>query len=277
MPTDAADPTVLMQAQRGIATITLNRPDTLNALDAATIDRLQRLLDDVEADDALRAVILTGAGRAFSAGADIREMHGRLAGGADRVMREVVRRGQGLTRRIEAFPKPVIAAVNGLAFGGGCEIVEACPLAVAAEHARFAKPEIRLGFPPPFGGSQRLPRLIGRKRALKLILTGDAIDAAEAQRIGLINDVVPAAGLLEAARGLAERITTHAPRSVAACLASVTRGLNLTIDEGLAVEAGQFERLLATGEIAAGTLAFLDRPRPLAPRTLASEAEIATE
>ncbi|WP_343713302.1 enoyl-CoA hydratase-related protein [Inquilinus sp.] len=266
MPTDASDSIVLMQAEEGIATITLNRPDTLNALDAATIDRMQRLLDRIEADDASRAVILTGAGRAFSAGADIREMHGRLAGGADRVMREVVRRGQELTRRIEAFPKPIIAAVNGLAFGGGCEIVEACPLAIAVEGAQFAKPEIRLGFPPPFGGSQRLPRLVGRKRALKLILTGDAIDAAEAQRIGLINDVVPAAGLLDAARGLAERIIVHAPRSVSACLASVTRGLNLTIDEGLAVEAGHFERLLATGEIAAGTRAFLARPRTLAPR-----------
>ena len=272
MPTDASDPTVLLQAQGAIATITLNRPDKLNALDAATIDGLQRRLDAIEADDAIRAVILTGAGRAFSAGADIREMHGRLADGAERVMRDVVRRGQGLTRRIEAFPKPVIATVNGLAFGGGCEIVEACPLAVAAEHARFAKPEIRLGFPPPFGGSQRLPRLVGRKRALRMILTGDPIDAAEAQRIGLVNEVVPGAGLLKAALTLAERIIVYPPRSVAACLASVTRGLNLTIDEGLAVEAGHFERLLATGEIAAGTRAFLDRPRPLA-----SQAETAAE
>jgi enoyl-CoA hydratase/carnithine racemase len=272
LPDISPDPALI--AVRGpIATITLNRPGVLNALDAALIDRLQQHLDAVEADDAIRVVILTGAGHAFSAGADIRAMHATLGGGTEHVMREVVRRGQGLTRRIEAFPKPVIAAVNGLAFGGGCEIVEACPLAIAADGARFAKPEIRLGFAPPFGGSQRLPRLIGRKRALRLILTGDAIDAAEAARIGLINEVVPAAALAAAAADLAERILVHTPRAVAACLASVTRGLNLTIDEGLAVEAGYFERQLGTGEVAAGTRAFLDRPR----RALAPAPEIARE
>ena len=225
MPTSACpEPTALIAVRGRIATITLNRPEKLNALDTGMIDRLQQLLDGVEAEDAIRAVILTGAGpRAFSAGADIRELHDTMAGGADRVMRDMVRRGQGLTRRIEAFPKPVIAAVNGLAFGGGCEIVEACPLAISADVARFAKPEIRLGFPPPFGDSQRLPRLIGRKRALRLILTGDTIDAHEAARIGLVNDVVPAADLHAAATALAERILAHTPRAVAACLASVTR------------------------------------------------------
>ncbi|QCI63622.1 crotonase/enoyl-CoA hydratase family protein [Phreatobacter stygius] len=262
MPTTLPADVVLMDVRGSIATITLNRPDKLNALDAPLIDRLQDLLDLVEAEAAIRAVILTGAGeRAFSAGADIAELQRTLAGGVDRVMRDFVRRGQRLTRRIEAFPKPVIAAVNGLAFGGGCEVTEACPLAIAAEHSRFAKPEIRLGFAPPFGGSQRLPRLVGRKRALKMILTGEAIDAGEAKRIGLINDVVPAAELLPAAVALAERIMAHTPRAVAACLASVTRGINLSIDEGLAVEAGHFERMADTPDVARGISEFLERPR----------------
>ena len=262
MPTPVADTAALIDVEGPIATITLNRPEKLNALNAVLIDRVQQLLDTVEGDDGIGAVILTGAGlRAFSAGADIAELHGLLADDAARVMRRFVRRGQGLTRRIEAFPKPVIAAVNGLAFGGGCEIVEACPLAVAAAGTRFAKPEIRLGFPPPFGGSQRLPRLIGRKRALQMILTGDAIDAEEAMRIGLVNAVVPADRLLDEAAALARRILAHTPGAIAACLASVTRGLHLTIDEGLAVEAGHFERLVGSGDVAAGVQLFMDRPR----------------
>lgn len=262
MPTTMLTDAALIEVRGGIATITLNRPDKLNALDAALIDRLQDLLDLVEADDVIRAVVLTGAGeRAFSAGADIAELQVTLGRGVDPVMRDFVRRGQGLTRRIETFPKPIIAAVNGLAFGGGCEVTEACPLAIAADHARFAKPEIRLGFAPPFGGSQRLPRLIGRKRALNMILTGDPIDADEAKRIGLVNDVVPAAELLPAAFALAERIITSTPRAVAACLASVTRGINLSIDEGLAVEAGHFERMVATTDVALAVRRFLERPR----------------
>ncbi|CEJ14335.1 putative enoyl-CoA hydratase echA8 [bacterium YEK0313] len=251
---------VQMAVDGPVATLTLNRPDKLNALDAALIDRFQVLLDTIEADRSVRAVIITGAGdRAFSAGADIAELETRLAAGADSLMREFVRRGQGLTRRIEAFGKPVIAAVNGLAFGGGCEMVEACPLAIAAEHAGFAKPEIRLGFAPPFGGSQRLPRLIGRKRALKMILTGEPIGAREAMRIGLVNDVVPAGELLPAAHALAARIIAHGAAPVAACLAAVTRGINLSIDEGLAVEAAQFERMVAGPDVADGVGRFMAR------------------
>lgn len=258
---------VLISIDRQIATLTLNRPDKLNALDAALIDRFQTLLDAIEDDRLVRAVIVTGAGdRAFSAGADIAELETRLVGGVDATMRKFVRRGQGLTRRIEAFGKPIIAAVNGLAFGGGCEIVEACPLAIAAEPAGFAKPEIRLGFAPPFGGSQRLPRLIGRKRALKMILTGEPISAQEAMRIGLVNDVVPADELLPAARALAERIMAHTPAAVAACLAAVTRGINLSIDEGLAVEAAQFERMAASPDVAEGVGRFMARRAMAAPR-----------
>lgn len=262
----SAEP-VLIAVAGGIATLTLNRPDKLNALDAALIDRFQALLDQLEDDASVRAVVLTGAGEcAFSAGADIAELETRLAGGIAPLMRDFVRRGQGLTRRIEAFGKPIIAAVNGLAFGGGCEIVEACPLAIAAEPARFAKPEIRLGFAPPFGGSQRLPRLIGRKRALKMILTGDPVGAHEAMRLGLINDVVPADELLPAAHALASRIMAHTPRAVAACLAAVTRGINLSIDEGLAVEAAEFERMAASPDIADGVGRFTSRRSGLPPQ-----------
>lgn len=245
-----------------VATITIDRPGKLNALDYATIDALSAALDRAEADAGVRAVVLTGAGRrAFSAGADIGDLAASIAGGVDRALREIVRRGQGLTRRIETFPKPIIVAVNGLAYGGGCEITEAAPLAVAAEHATFAKPEITLGFPPPFGGSQRLPRLAGRKRALEMILTGDPIDARRAYEIGLVNRVVPADALLDAAHALAAQIIRHPATAVTACLSAVTRGVNLPIDEGLAVEASWFAVTVPTEGVAAGLRRFLDRPR----------------
>ena len=165
---------ILLEFNDGIALVTLNRPDKLNALNYELIVRLMSELDAIETDAAVRAVILTGAGeRAFSAGADIHEFAGSVRRGRDTAIRDFVRRGQAMTARLEAFRKPVIAAVNGLAFGGGCEITEAVHLAIASERARFAKPEINLGMPPTFGGTQRLPRLAGRKRALELLLTGD--------------------------------------------------------------------------------------------------------
>jgi len=243
-----------------IATITIDRPQKLNALNYSTIDELMRTLDRVEAEPAVRAVVLTGAGdRAFSAGADISDLANSIAGGAEQALREIVRRGQGLTRRIETFHKPIIVAVNGLAYGGGCEITEAAPLALAGEHATFAKPEITLGFPPPFGGSQRLPRHVGRKRALEMILTGDPITAHRAAELGLVNAVVPAENLLPAARQLAERVTRHAGTAVAACLAAVTRGINLPIDEGLAVEASWFAVTVPSEGTRDGLRRFLDR------------------
>ena len=166
-----SDP-ILFEIDDGIALITLNRPDRLNALNYDLIDRLMAVLDTIETDAAVRAVILTGAGdRAFSAGADIHEFAGSVRYGRDTAVRDFVRRGQAMTARLEAFRKPVIAAVNGLAFGGGCEITEAVHLAIASERAQFAKPEINLGMPPTFGGTQRLPRLAWRKRALELLLT----------------------------------------------------------------------------------------------------------
>lgn len=262
MPDSPANAAVLFEVHGSVATITLNRPDKLNALNFDVIDRMQELFDFAESESIIRAVVLTGAGqRSFSAGADIVELQKTIRRGADVAMRDFVRRGQNLTRRIESFGKPVIAAVNGLAFGGGCEIVEACQLAIAADHARFAKPEIKLGFAPPFGGTQRLPRLIGRKRALHMILTGAPISAHDARLIGLVNEVVPGAQLMDAVQSLAQQITQHTPDAVRACLTSVTRGINLTIDEGLAVEAAQFERMATTADVHSGLQQFVERSR----------------
>lgn len=239
--------------------LTLDRPEKLNALDYATIAELQSQLDDLEQEDDVRAIVLTGSGRAFCAGADIPDIAASIRGGVTQAVREVVGRGQGLTKRIETFPKPVIVAVNGLAFGGGCEVVEAAPLAVASDRAIFAKPEITLGFPPPFGGSQRLPRHVGRKRGLEMILTGDPIDAQHAVDIGLVNRVVPHETLLDEAFALADQIARHPATSVAACLAAVTRGINLPIDEGLAVEAAWFATTVPSEAVREGLERFLTR------------------
>lgn len=260
----------LRASQHGsVALLRLDRPARLNALDRTLIDALCDALDAIEDDDGTRAVVLTGSGeRAFSAGADIHDFTPILAGSAPPLaMREFVRRGQGLTSRIEAFRKPIVAAVNGLAYGGGCEVVEAAPLAVAASHARFAKPEIRLGFPPPFGGTQRLARLIGRKRAIHMILSGEPIEAQEALSIGLVNKVVDASALMDEAMAMARSVTAHAPLAIAASLAAVTRGLNLTIDEGLALEASTFADLLGSSDLAEGMTAFVEgRPPRFAGR-----------
>jgi enoyl-CoA hydratase len=262
---DRAPPTdvVLVETRGPVALVTLNRPEKLNALDYPLIDRLMAVLDGVETDDGIRAVVLTGAGeRAFSAGADIAGFAPSLRRGPAAALREFVRRGQRMTARIESFPKPIIAAVNGLAHGGGCEIVEAAPLALASDRAEFRKAEINLGFPPPFGGSQRLPRLVGRKRALRMILTADPIGAIAARDAGLVNEVVPPAALIDAAFALARRIAEKSPLAVAACLASVTRGINVSIDEGLAIEAGCFARMVGTRDIQEGVSAWLARREP---------------
>jgi enoyl-CoA hydratase/carnithine racemase len=251
---------VLSETRDLVAILTLNRPDKLNALNYALIDRLLWLLDRIETDDGVGAVILTGAGeRAFSAGADIREFSLSVAEGTDVALRDFVMRGQRLTARLEAFRKPVIAAVNGLAFGGGCEITEAVPLAVASDRALFAKPEIRLAMPPTFGGTQRLPRLAGRKRALELLLTGETFSAGRAAELGLVNQVVPHQELMRAALDLARRIVCHSPAAVAGILTAVTRGINSSIAEGLLVEAEQFARLAPTADLREGLSAWIER------------------
>lgn len=234
----------------GIATITLNRPEKLNAINYALADALMAVLDTLESDTTVGAVILTGTGdRAFSAGADIHEFSRSVRGGPAVAIRDFVRRGQAMTARIEAYSKPIVVAVNGLAYGGGCEIVEAAHLAVAADHAVFAKPEIRLGMPPTFGGTQRLPRLAGRKRALECLLTGDSFSATRALELGLINQVVPRAHLLPVARSLAQRVSRHSPQAIRAILTAVTRGINASIGEGLHIESEQFARLVPTRDL----------------------------
>jgi enoyl-CoA hydratase/carnithine racemase len=254
---------VLAETRGPVALVTLNRPQKLNALDYALIDRLMAVLDIIETDDDVRAVVLTGAGeRAFSSGADIACFAPSVRRGPAAALRDFVRRGQRLTGRIESFPKPIIVAVNGLAHGGGCEIVEAAPLAIASERAEFCKPEINLGFAPPFGGSQRLPRLVGRKRALRMILTAQPITAHAAQELGLVNEVVAHDDLRDAAFGLAELIAGKSPLAVAACLGSVTRGINVPIDEGLAIEANYFARMVGTQDIAEGMTAWLEKRQP---------------
>lgn len=252
--------TVRIERNDQVVVVTIDREQKLNALDYPTIDALLARFDFIESEDNIRAVILTGAGRrAFSAGADIPSLAASIHHGPERALREIVRRGQALTRRIEELSKPVIVAVNGLAYGGGCEMTEAAPLAIAADHATFAKPEISLGFPPPFGGSQRLPRHLGRKRGLEMILTGDPIPAARAAELGLVNTVVPAAELMNAARELAARIIRHSPTAVTACLRAVTRGINVPIDEGLAIEAAHFAATVPTDGVRRGLRQFLDR------------------
>lgn len=255
--------TVLYERRNNAALLTFNRPDCLNALNFELIDTLMGHLNDIERNADIRAVVLTGAGeQAFSSGADIKEFASSVRAGQEVALRDFVRRGQRMTSRIETFPKPIIVAVNGLAHGGGSEITEAAPLAIASEKAEFCKAEISLGFAPPFGGSQRLPRLIGRKRALRMLLTAEPITAEQACDFGMINQVVPHDRLLYEAFSLAETIASKSPLAVAACLGSVTRGINVPIDEGLAIEASYFARMVPTHDIQEGISAFIEKRLP---------------
>lgn len=255
--------TVLFEQRDEIAVLTLNRPEKLNALNYATIDLLMQLLDQIESDETIRAVIITGAGdRAFSAGGDIYEFNESIKEGPDIAVRDFCRRGQAMTARLEAFPKPTIAAVNGIAFGGGCEITEAVHLAISSETAIFAKPEINIGIPPTFGGTQRLPRLAGRKRALELLLTGDTFSPLRAYEMGLINKIVPPDQLLPSAFELAKCITCHSSLAAARIIAAVTRGINTTISEGLHIESEQFARMAVSSDVREGLEAWIARRAP---------------
>ncbi len=246
-----------------VALLTLNRPDRLNALSYELIDRFMIHLDHIEEDPKIRVVVLTGKGnKAFSAGADIHEFSRSIEQGADKAVRDFVRRGQALTARLESFQKPVIAAVNGMAYGGGCEITEAVHLAIASDQASFAKPEIKIGIPPTFGGTQRLPRLAGRKKALEHLLTGDAFTAEEALEMGLINKIVPHDALLETALDLANRINQHSSLTSARIITAVTRGLNTSIAEGLQIETEQFARMAVTEDTKEALKAWKERRLP---------------
>ena len=238
-----------------IATITVNRPDKLNALNDALMDELRRAIAEARRRPDVGAVLLTGAGRAFVAGADIGELADQTAvGGKARA-----ERGQRVFRRFETSPKPTLAAVNGFALGGGCELAMACHLRIASDMAKFGQPEVRLGIVPGYGGSQRLPRLVGKGRALELLLTGEMIDAHEAFRIGLVNRVVPAADLLATARALLSTILAHGPLAVAQCIEAVDRGLDMGLDDAIALEASYFGLLSATQDKAEGMRAFMEK------------------
>jgi enoyl-CoA hydratase len=241
-----------------IATITVNRPDKLNALNDATIAELGRAIDEARARDDVAGVILTGAGRAFVAGADISELSSQSALEAKRRARN----GQEVFHRFETSPKPVIAAVNGFALGGGCELAMACHVRIASDQAKFGQPETKLGIVPGFGGTQRLPRLVGRGRALQLLMTSEIIDAQEAWRIGLANKVVPAAELLGAARAMLAQILANGPLAVALCIEAVNRGQDMGLDDAMELESTQFGLLAATADTAEGMRAFLEKRPP---------------
>ena len=250
--------TILLDIRDRIATLTINRPDKLNALNDETIEELGRAVDDARDNDAVGGVILTGAGRAFVAGADI----SRMATQTPVEARERARCGQDVLRRIETLPKPVIAAVNGFALGGGCELAMACHVRIASEAAQFGQPEVKLGITPGFGGTQRLARLVGRGRALQLLLSGERIDAREALRIGLVNAVVAADELGAAARAMMGQMLANAPLALALCIEAVDRGLGMSVDEGCALEANHFGLLAATADMREGMSAFLEKRAP---------------
>lgn len=241
-----------------VATLTVNRPDKLNALNAATIGELEQAIVEVTSRDDIGGLIVTGAGKAFIAGADISELAKQTP--VDAKNRAL--RGQRIFAMFERSRKPVIAAVNGFALGGGCELAMSCHFRIASEFAKFGQPEVKLGICPGYGGTQRLPRLIGKGRALQLLLTGEMIDAAEALRIGLVNQVLPAADLLPRADALLRQIMANGPLAVGMCIEAVQYGYDAPLDEGLNLEANHFAILAGTQDMREGTAAFLDKRAP---------------
>ena len=250
---------VTLEKRGSIAVISLSRFKVLNALNRAMLTELAQVIEEVAADLTVRVVLLTGAGtRAFAAGADI----GELAGLDEAAGLEYSRWGQAILRRIETLGKPVIAVIFGFALGGGCELAMACTLRLASEDARLGQPEVKLGVIAGFGGTQRLPRLVGRGTALKMLLSGEVISAAEALRIGLVDEVVPGDQLMVRAEALANAIAANAPIAIQKTLAAVEAGLDLKLDEALAQEAVLFGQSCATKDKAEGTAAFLAK-RPV--------------
>ncbi len=250
---------LLLDRDGAVATVTINRPKVLNALNAQTLDDLRRAFLELRHDPSIGAIVLTGAGdRAFAAGADINELAEQTAAGAF----DLALTGQQVFALIEAIGKPVIAAVNGYALGGGCELAMACTLRIAADRARFGQPEIGLGLIPGYGGTQRLPRLVGKGRALELLLTGASIMAPEAERIGLVNRVVPFDDLLSTAKTLAASLAAQAPVAVRYIIDAVNTGLDMPLAAGCAHEATLFGLAAATEDMREGTRAFLDKRKP---------------
>ena len=253
------EPVVLSQDRGAVRVLTVNRPDKLNALDAATLDALHEAFLAAAADDAVRAVVLTGAGpKAFVAGADISQMNALTPVQG----RDFSLRGQRMMRLVETLPKPVIAMVNGFALGGGLELAMCCHLRIAADTAKVGQPEINLGLIPGFGGTQRLLRLAGRAATLELCLGGAPVDAARALQLGIVNRVVPAAELEAQVMALAEQLAAAAPLALRGILDCVNFGGECAIEEGLAYEAAQFGLVFSTQDMREGTGAFLERRKP---------------
>lgn len=251
--------TLLIEKSDSIAKITLNRPDVLNALNHQAIADLTAAFEASRADDGISGVILTGAGdNAFAAGFDVNELSQLTPAEA----KALSVKGQALMTLIETLGKPVVAALNGYAIGSGCELALACTMRIAAEHARFSLPEVRTGYIPCFGGTQRLPRLIGKGRALQMILSGDMSDAEEACRFGLVDEIVPKKKLMDRSEALLLTIATNAPVAVRLALEAVNDGVEMTKAQGLQLEAALFGVAASTKDMKEGTAAFLERRNP---------------
>jgi enoyl-CoA hydratase len=251
--------TLLVEREGAVAIVTINRPNVLNALNTQTIDELEQAMLEIQRDDAIRAVVLTGSGaKSFVAGADINEL--AVLSPADGQRHG--RRGQRVFDLIEHLGKPVIAAINGFALGGGCELAMACTIRIAADHARLGQPEINLGIIPGYAGSQRLPRLVGKGRALEMLLTGDMVPAARAYEIGLVNKVVPAADLAGEARKLAAALAAKPPIATRYILEAVHHGMEMPLGDAQFLEGTLFGLAASTEDMKEGTRAFLEKRQP---------------
>ena len=251
---------ILLEKNGPVAVLTINRPKALNALNADTLTELSTVLDELGSDSSVKAVVLTGSGeKAFVAGADIAQMKefNPLEG------RRFAQLGQATFRKIELLAQPVIAAINGFALGGGCELAMACDMRLASETAKFGQPEVSLGITAGFGGTQRLPRIVGKGLASEILFTGDLIDAQEAYRIGLVNHVYPLNTLMEEALKLANRIAERAPAAVQLSKSAIQRGINMDLDSAQAYEADIFALSCSTHDKQEGCGAFLERRKPV--------------
>ena len=250
---------LLLSIEKHIGVITINRPEALNAMNKTLISELQDAVKELVINDDVGVIIITGAGeKAFVAGADIKAMQ-KMSG---RQALEFSREGQEMTMDIENSPKPVIAAINGFALGGGCEIALACDIRIASENAKFSQPEVALGIIPGWGGTQRLPRLIGKGRAIEMIASGEMIEAEEALRIGLVNHVVPLADLMEKTYSLAASILNNGPAAVSAAMKCIHKGYDKHLEDGLDIELNAFAELFETSEQQEGTSAFVEKRKP---------------
>lgn len=251
---------IILEKKTAIAYVTVNRPKVLNALNMATMEELRAAFHEIKNDAAIRVVIFTGSGeKAFIAGADI----GELAKNDAVSGKEYTHRGQNVLNLIENLGKPVIACINGFALGGGCEIAMACTMRLASDNAKLGQPEVKLGIIPGYGGTQRLPRLVGKGIAMEMVLAGEMITAQEAHRIGLVNEVVPSAELIPRAEAIASKITANAPLAVQYAMEAVNKGMEMSLAEGLYLEAVLFGVACATEDKTEGTRAFLEKRAPV--------------